>query len=299
MTDLQSNSNQLRVSIIGLGLLGASLGMALRGKNILRTGWARREEIRKAAINYDVVDEVFDTPQESVRNADIVVLAMPIPQILEYIPLLGDCMKKGSTITDLGSIKESILKQSATLPAEVFYIGSHPMAGTEKSGFYAAFPTLYENADVFITPAQNAPQSSVDQLFSLWECIGTHPSVIDAKHHDAIVARTSHVLHVLASALTTGILDARDSDTEAELFRGCATGFRDTCRIASSNPQMWREIVEHNREAVLDALEEFDQIYNKFKQEIRDRDFDSFEKDFARGKLLRDRWLEYKKNNSR
>ncbi|MBO5990373.1 MAG: prephenate dehydrogenase/arogenate dehydrogenase family protein, partial [Lentisphaeria bacterium] len=85
MTDLQSNSNQLRVSIIGLGLLGASLGMALRGKNILRTGWARREEIRKAAINYDVVDEVFDTPQKSVRNADIVVLAMPIPQILEYI----------------------------------------------------------------------------------------------------------------------------------------------------------------------------------------------------------------------
>ena len=97
----------------------------------------------------------------------------------------------------------------------------------------------------------------------------------------------------------TGILDARDSKTELELFRGCATGFRDTCRIASSNPQMWREIVENNREAVLDALNEFELVYKKFKQEIENADFDSFERNFAHGKLLRDRWLEYKQKNSR
>ena len=173
------------------------------------------------------------------------------------------------------------------------------MAGTEKSGFYAAFPTLYENADVFVTPDRKATPEQIEMVFELWKKTGGHPAVIDSVHHDAIVARTSHVLHVLASALATGILDARDTQTELELFRGCATGFRDTCRIASSNPQMWREIVENNREAVLDALREFDLVYNKFKQEIENGDFDAFERDFAHGKLLRDRWLEYKQNNSR
>lgn len=290
----------MTVSIIGLGLLGASLGMALRGKGVERTGWARREEIRRAAVSADVVDRVFDSAEEAAAVSDIVILAMPIPQIIEYIPKLGRVMAPGSIITDLGSIKNKMMTCSKnTLPDGVFYIGSHPMAGTEKSGFYAAFPTLYDNADVFVTPAVNTPQEAVDKVFNLWKLVGGHPSVIDPAHHDAIVARTSHVLHVLASALATGILDARDPDTELELFRGCATGFRDTCRIASSNPQMWREIVENNREAVLEALAEFDQVYNRFKQQIESCDFDGFESSFAHGKLLRDRWMEYKKNNQR
>lgn len=290
----------MKVAIIGLGLLGASLGMALRGKQVYRIGWTRRGEIRRAAVNSDVVDEVFDTPQEAVRDADITVLAMPLPQILEYMSLLGNELKPGAVITDLGSIKHKIMLQAeAVIPSSAAYVGSHPMAGTEKSGFYAAFPTLYENADVFVTPAVNASQEQTESVFELWRSIGSHPNLIDSKHHDAIVARTSHVLHVLASALATGILDARDAQTEKELFRGCATGFRDTCRIASSNPQMWREIVENNREAVLDALNEFEQVYFKLKQEIEAGDFDAFEHSFAHGKILRDRWLEYKQNNSR
>lgn len=290
----------MTVSIIGLGLLGASFGMALRGKGIERIGWARREEIRRAALSCDVADKVFDTAEEAAKNSDITVLAMPIPQILEYISSLSKVMPPGSIITDLGSIKNKMMQTAeSVLPPEVHYIGSHPMAGTEKSGFYSAFPTLYDNADVFITPADDVPQECVDKIFGLWKSVGGHPSVIDAAHHDAIVARTSHVLHVLASALATGILDARDPDTELELFRGCATGFRDTCRIASSNPQMWREIVEHNRDAVLDALAEFDQVYCKFKQQIESGDFDGFEHSFAHGKLLRDRWMEYKKNTQR
>lgn len=290
----------MTVSIIGLGLLGASLGMALRGKGFERIGWARREEIRRAAVDCDVVDKVFDTAEEAAKNSDITVLAMPIPQIIEYISSLGRIMPAGSIITDLGSIKNKMLQTSvSSLPPEVYYIGSHPMAGTEKSGFYSAFPTLYDNADVFVTPAEGVPQEYIDKVFNLWKSVGSHPSLIDAGHHDAIVARTSHVLHVLASALATGILDARDPDTELELFRGCATGFRDTCRIASSNPQMWREIVEHNRVAVLEALAEFDQVYNRFKQQIESGDFDGFEQSFAHGKLLRDRWMEYKKNTQR
>ena len=290
----------MTVSIIGLGLLGASLGMALRGKGVKRIGWARREEIRRAALSCDVVDQVFDSAEEAAKNSDIAILAMPIPQIIEYIDKLGKVMTPGAVITDLGSIKHKMMTVATdVLPENVFYVGSHPMAGTEKSGFYAAFPTLYDNADVFVTPSENAPKEAVDKVFNLWKLIGSHPSIIDSAHHDAIVARTSHVLHVLASALATGILDARDPDTELELFRGCATGFRDTCRIASSNPQMWREIVENNRDAVLEALEEFDKVYNRFKQQIQSGDFDRFENSFAHGKLLRDRWMEYKKNNQR
>ena len=283
------------VAIIGLGLLGGSLGMALRGSSFHRIGWARRAEVRDRALELDAVDEVCDSIFAAAHAAKLIVLALPVPAACEYLMRGAELWEPGSVITDIGSVKQPVMAAAARLAnAGIVFIGSHPMAGTEKSGLESAFPELYRGADVFVTPAADSPRDAVDRVFALWRAVGGIPGVIEADRHDDLVARTSHVLHVLASALASSILDAPDERTRRERFRGCATGFRDTSRIASSNPAMWREIIMQNQPAVLAALRDFDRRYEEIKKLIECGDFDGFEREFARGKELRDRWLQYK-----
>ena len=285
------------IAVAGLGLLGGSLGLALAEKNVNRIGWARREETRAAALAKGAVDEVYADLEEVLRRADVVFLALPIPVILEYLPLCAACCRPGAVVTDIGSIKSEIIScadRIFTNPEGPYFIGSHPMAGTEKSGIDAAFPELYNNADVFITYAGNASENAMSELEKIWQSISCHTTRIDAQKHDQLVAETSHALHVVASALSLSILDHTDEAEKLARFRGCATGFKDTSRIASSSPQMWREIVEHNTPAVLAALEEFEKSLDHFKTLIQAGDFDGFEKEFSQGKALRDSWLKYK-----
>jgi len=295
---MSSGTNRIevaRVAIVGLGMLGASLGMALRGKGYRRTGWTRRETVRRWAVEHDVLDECGDSLEETLRGADLTILALPLPQIESYLNRYADGFRRGAVVTDIGSCKSGVMRAAEGLkPRGVFFIGSHPMAGTEKSGPEAAFPTLYNNADVFICPCPDSPAEAVEAVDTLWRAVGTRTSTIDAARHDDLVAHTSHVLHILASALALSVLDAPDDETRLERFRGCATGFRDTSRIASSSPRMWREIIEHNREFVLAAMRDFDRRYELYRRLIESGDFDGFERLFAEGRELRDNWLEYK-----
>lgn len=283
------------VAIVGLGLLGASLGMALRGKGWRRTGWTRRESVRRWAVENDVLDAGPDSLEETLRQADLTFFALPLPQIEEHLTDCADFFRPGSVVSDLGSCKSAVMRAALCLkPRGVFFVGSHPMAGTEKSGPEAAFPELYSNADVFICPYEDSPEEAVRQVEEFWRAVGTHTSRIPAARHDDLVAHTSHVPHILASALALSVLDAPDEKTKLERFRGCATGFRDTSRIASSSPRMWREIIEHNREFVLTAMRDFDRRYEEFRRLIESGDFDGFERIFGEGRELRDGWLDYK-----
>lgn len=286
----------ISVAIIGLGLLGASLGMALRGGNYKRLGWTRRESIRRWAIDCDVIDETSERIEEVLAKADLTLIALPIPGIVKYLSEYAGCWRPGSVVSDLGSVKSGVMAaaENFLLPHGVHFVGGHPMAGTEKSGPESAFPGLYRNADVFVCPFADTPDFAVQMVEELWQSIGTQTKRIDAARHDDLVAHTSHVLHILASALTLSILDGADEKTIAARFAGCATGFRDTSRIASSNPVMWREIIENNRGPVLQAMQDFEERYHRFKKMIESGDFDGFEREFAQGKLLRDRWVEYK-----
>ena len=286
----------MQVAVIGLGLLGASLGMALRGKGVHRLGWTRRENIRRWALDCDVIDETAGSLPEILAKADITIFAMPVPPIIRTIEENAEYFRPGSIVSDLGSVKSGVMEagKKHLLPRKVHFIGGHPMAGTEKSGPESAFPTLYDNADVFLCPFPETPADKLETLKNLWESLNTHVVTIASGEHDDLVAHTSHVLHILASALTLSILDGADAETIQRRFAGCATGFRDTSRIASSNPVMWREIIAENREYVLKAMADFDLRYEKFKNYIQSGDFDGFEKEFAAGKLLRDRWVDYK-----
>jgi len=284
------------VAIIGMGLLGTSLGMALRGGPYRRLCWTRRTGIRAWCLAHDAADETSDSIETILGKADLTVFALPIPAIMEFMERYAGAWRPDSVVTDMGSVKGVIMDAAERflIPRGVRFVGSHPMAGTEKSGCENAFPTLYDNADVFICPGSNASPRNVDDVEDFWRSIRTRPVRVEAKTHDSLVAHTSHVLHVVASALALTILGSDSPAERAMRFAGCATGFRDTSRIASSNPAMWREIIEHNTPAVLEALKNFGDGLDEFRCMIAAGDYDRFEKTFADGKALRDLWLKYK-----
>lgn len=279
-----------KVAVIGLGMLGSSLCAALAGKGYERLAWSRRPEVGVWALGNGVADRICGSVREALEESDIAVLCLPIPTILEFIGKYAPFMKK-TLVTDIGSVKGCIEK--AALESEIRYVGSHPMAGTEKSGPESMVPDIYENASVFVVPSATSSEEDTARIERLWKSIGAEPARISAAEHDLLVAHTSHVPHIVSSALALSVLDA-DGDLREKRFAGCASGFRDTIRVAASSPKMWREILSHNREAVLEAMTSYEERCARLKQMIADNDFDAFEREFAKGKSLIEEWRKAK-----
>lgn len=284
------------VAIVGLGLLGSSLGLALEGKGYHRLGWTRRKEVRLSELDKHVIDETSDSLAEVLGKADLTILCLPIPRINEFCANNVKHWKPGSIVTDVGSVKEAIINVCEPILANegVHFIGGHPMAGTEKTGPEAALKDLYENATVFITPTEKSSQKAVDHLSNFWKSVNTNPISIDVKEHDNLVAHTSHISHVLALALTQTVLDSDDQALKLLRSQSCASGFRDTSRITSSSPTMWREIIENNYDAVLETVKNFESKWLYLTEVIEKKDFDTLEKEFAKGKSLRDEWMAFR-----
>lgn len=283
------------IAIIGLGLLGGSLGMALREKGYNRLGWGRRAETRALALELDAIDETDEDIKNVLAKADLTILCLPIPKIMEFCEDYASAFKPGSVVTDIGSVKETIIvrTEKAFEKSEVEFVGSHPMAGTEKSGLENSFATLYDSAAVFITPTDKSTHRAVSLVRKMWEDINTRPVEISMQKHDNLVAHTSHISHVLALALTLAVLDC-DDDVKQHRYDGSASGFRDTSRITSSNPQMWREIIENNQPAVLDVVKSVEKEWHDIRTVIENKEYDKLEELFARGKVLRDDWMSYR-----
>ncbi|MFA6291934.1 MAG: prephenate dehydrogenase/arogenate dehydrogenase family protein [Victivallales bacterium] len=283
------------VAIIGFGLLGTSLGLALKGGKYVRVGWSRRPESRKQALKNNVVDKVFENPEDAVSNADITVICLPVPMIIEFCAKFAKFWKKGAIVTDVGSAKERIVRlvSPALTRNGVHFVGSHPMAGSEQSGAEAAKADLYDGAMVFLTPSPKTPDKVVKVAADLWKSAGARVMAIDSKKHDMTVAHTSHVPHIVAAILALTALG--DGRTRGQRESGCAGGFRDTTRIASSAPQMWREIIENNREAVIEALGEFENNLKSFRENISKAEYSKLEKKLQSAKDLRDSWIAKRK----
>ncbi|MEA4862100.1 MAG: prephenate dehydrogenase [Victivallaceae bacterium] len=286
----------LNVAVIGLGLLGGSLALALRGRVKTVFTWARRDETRDFARRHGMGDVVCETSREALSHADVAVLCLPIPAIVDFLKNHADEFAPGSVATDIGSVKRVIVSAGeAGLAARgVSFVGSHPMAGTEKSGADAAFAELYDHAEVFVTPTPESDPAAVETVTALWEALGTRVNPISPGSHDVLVAHTSHISHLLALGITLSVLGEKNPELRRLRFSGCATGFRDTSRIASSSPAMWRQIVEANSDAIMLAIAEYEWKFAEIKRLIAVGDFDGFEKLFAEGKALRDSWIEYK-----
>ncbi len=283
------------VAVIGLGLLGGSLAMALKKTSYRCLGWTRRQEVRENMLAAGHIDETADNVDDILAQADLTVLCLPIPRINEFVKDHAHAWRPGSIVTDIGSVKEVIVLNGETTlhPLEVNFIGSHPMAGTEKSGPENAFPELYRSAEVFVTQTPESNPEALAEVRKMWESIGTSVVTLGLKDHDILVGHTSHISHILALALTQAVLDCEEG-VKGPRYSGCATGFKDTSRIASSSPLMWREIIENNQPAVLEVVQEFEKRWHHLVEIIKNRDFDSLEKEFAKGKELRDDWIKYK-----
>jgi len=243
------------VALVGLGLMGASLGFALKRHcpNWRVLAYARREQTIADALPTGMIDAGSTDPAEILPQADLTVLCVPIQPSIDFGRQYAALWRPGSVVTDVGSVKTPVVHGLRGKLSEhgVHFIGSHPMAGTEKSGLANAKPDLYDGAVVFLTHIDGDSASAARLVSAFWEALGMEPHVLAPDSHDMLVARTSHVLHLLSYAAARSYL----AEEKSELATG--GGFRDFTRIAASSPAMWREIFTFNREHVLAALDEF------------------------------------------
>ena len=236
-----------KVAILGLGLMGGSLGLALKARRpgLCVAGYARRAESRGRAIRHGVVDEVFETPASAVARADLVILCTPILSMPELLKEALPGLAPGSLVSDVGSTKAWLAE---TLPAGLqgtgaAFIGSHPIAGSEQQGLDAARPDLYEGAAVILTPVPATPASPVEALRAFWEAVGGRVHVMTPARHDEIMARTSHLPHLAAAALAAVVGRGGNPRVWGPF---CGTGFADSTRIAEGSPEVWHDILRTN-----------------------------------------------------
>ena len=281
-----------RICVIGVGLIGGSLMRALRlaGHVGEVVGCGRGLENLRHAVRLGVIDRYETEPARAVDGADVVVLAVPLGVMESVMRAMAPGLPEQCVITDAGSAKVSVVHAArAALPDHIAsFVPGHPIAGTEKSGVEASFPDLYRGRRVILTPCAETSSEAVDRVATLWRVAGADVSEMDAEHHDQVLAATSHLPHVLAYGLVDALSRWSDRD---EIFRYAAGGFRDFTRIASSDPEMWRDICLANHEALTAALERYARELDELTDAVRNRDGERLKAVFSNAREARERFL--------
>jgi len=280
-----------KITIVGVGLLGGSIGLAARQRRLAGeiAGFVRRvvsvKDCEKAgAVDYAVTDLLA-----AVSNADLVILCTPLAQMRSLAEKILPALKSGAIVTDVGSVKADVVRELEPIIAKAgaHFVGSHPMAGGEKMGVRAARADLYANALCVVTPTKKSNPTAVRKLEQFWQALGARTLRLDAAQHDLLVSRSSHLPHVIAATLVNLVLNPANPKPQIGL---CATGFRDTTRIASGSPEMWRDIALANRKNVARSLDAFVAELKKFQAALKRDDASAVEAFFASAKQQRDNW---------
>ncbi len=278
--------------VIGTGLIGGSLCLALKAKNycVHIVGAGRREQTLRQAQQLNIIDRYYTNIADAVADADMVFVSVPLGAMQTVFEQIKPALKTSAIVTDAGGAKQEV----QTTAEAVFgsqanrFVAGHPIAGTENSGPGAAFAELYQNRQVILTPTSGTQKKAIEQVTAMWQATGANVETMNALHHDKVLAATSHLPHAIAYALVDCLASMDDID---EIFRFAAGGFRDISRIASSDPVMWRDIFLQNREQILEMLMryrgELDIIYNA----LQSSDAESLEALFARAKKSRDQFV--------
>ena len=272
--------------ILAPGLLGGSVARAARARGLARriTVWARRPETRHALESQPWVDAVADTPAEAVATATLVVLAAPVEAIIALAGDIAAHLPAGALVTDVGSVKAAVCRDCrAALPAGVHFIGAHPMAGAEKTGWENSREDLFNGRVCFVTPQPGDDPAVVATVSAFWRALGSEVVALEPGEHDAIVARISHLPQALATTLAITLAAA--DPTWRRLAGG---GLRDTTRIAASDPEMWVEIFRQNRDEIMTALEEFQTELDGVHSALANQDWPELRACLNRGKAWRD-----------
>lgn len=282
-----------RLAVIGVGLIGGSFALALREAGAVRRviGYGRSAENLKLALQRGIIDEIADA--EGLRSADVIVVAVPVGQIAACFQQLVDWDVQG-IVTDVGSTKQDVIAHAERLlGSRIRFVPAHPIAGTERSGAGAADATLFHNRKVVITPTGNSDIEATAIVERLWSSAGASVRQMPAAEHDAIFAAVSHLPHLLAYTLMTLLASKPEPEAWLEYAAG---GFRDFTRIASSNPEMWRDICVSNRAAVLTEIEAYLEALNQMKSAVAASDAEALTQLFSAARTTREQWLQQVSN---
>ena len=283
------NSTFKKVCIIGLGLIGGSIGLAMKRSKISNQiiGFARSNTTLKRAIELGLVDKVKDNLEDAVNDCDLIILATPLSTFKKLVEEMSPFLKKDCIITDTGSAKLSVIEDlRGILPNNVEFIPGHPIAGTEESGPDAGFAELFDNRWCILTPTEENSSNAIDLIKEFWESIGSKVEIMDPLHHDKVLAITSHIPHLIAFNIV-GTANNLANVTEKEVVKYSAGGFRDFTRIAASDPKMWSDIFTYNSEAVLEMLELFSNDLAKLKAAVIKKDSDLLFSNFEKTREVR------------
>ncbi|MGZ5924197.1 MAG: prephenate/arogenate dehydrogenase family protein [Rhizomicrobium sp.] len=278
-----------RVAILGVGLIGSSIAHAMRRRHLAGhiVGYAHRAETLKRARKVGFADTLTDNAAKAVKGADLVILATPVGAFGALAKAISPHLKPGAIVTDVGSVKGAVIADVGPyIPNGVHFIPAHPIAGTERSGPEAGFAELFEGRWCILTPPKGTNKRALKTLRTFWEKLGSKVDVMDAKHHDLVLAVTSHVPHLIAYNIV-GTADDLRSVTEGEVIKYSAGGFRDFTRIAASDPTMWRDVFLNNKDAVLEVLGRFSEDLSALQRQIRWGDGDALFKLFTRTRAIR------------
>ena len=278
-----------QLTILAPGLLGGSVARAARAHHAAEriVIWARRPETRLELQQQPWCDAVADTPEAAVREASLVVIAAPVDRIVPLIQQIAPVLPAGAVVTDVGSVKGEIsrLGHAALATTRCHFVGAHPMAGSEKTGWEHGVADLFQRRTCFVTPVPESETRATETVVSFWRELGAEVVTVTPDQHDEIVAHISHLPQVIASALCAFL------STKNPTWRNHAGGgLRDTTRIAGSDPQLWRSILEQNRDEVLRALRQFEDELHGFQIALANRDYADLVSRLERGKAYRDRF---------
>jgi len=277
-----------RISILAPGLLGGSVAQAARHYGAARqvTLWARRPETRLQLREQPWCDAAPDTPAAAVQGAQLVVICAPVDRIVPLTGEIAPALAPGAIVTDVGSVKGEICRLgSARVPAGTHFVGSHPMAGSEKTGWEHAKPDLFVRRTVFVTPLPGTEPAAAERVAAFWRALEADVATVEPDAHDEIVANISHLPQVLASALCAALAKR---DVRWRNFAG--GGLRDTTRIAASDPKLWKTILEQNRDEVLRALRAYQDELHGLERALANRDWFEAQAILERGKAYRDQF---------
>jgi len=278
-----------RLAIIGVGMIGASLALALKQARAVNhvVGCGRNQLNLQKGMDLGVIDSYTASIAEAASSADLVVLATPLGAMKQVFEQIADIVSEHTVITDTGSAKESVIKVAQTALGDKIsqFVPGHPIAGAEKSGVEAGLADLYQNRRVILTPLESTDPAAVAKIESMWQACGASIEYLGVEHHDKVLAATSHLPHMLAYGLVNYLSSLNDHD---EIFKYAAGGFRDFTRIASSDPVMWRDVCISNGEALLILIEGYKNELDQVSVAIRDGDQDRLLELFGKAKSERD-----------
>ena len=260
-----------RVALIGLGLIASSIFWASKRNNVSGhiKGFASSEQTRNTARKIKLCDEVSDSLENTVTDADLIILCVPVGAMEQVMVEIAPYLKSGATITDVGSVKRAVIDAvEPHLPTGVKFVPAHPLAGTEHSGPESGFASLFDNRWCLLTDHKSADEKAQNNVMSFWKGLGANVEFMDADHHDLVLAVTSHAPHLIAYTMV-GVADDIGKVTDSEVIKYSAAGFRDFTRIAASDPTMWRDVFLSNKEATLEILGRFTEELFDLQRAIR------------------------------